>query len=151
MFLLHLLLKILTKSSVLTILSREEGYGIVIHEALLYGLNIISYDLKILRNLFSNFKQVYFIKKFNILNYAKIKDGSHERFKISLKYHNSSPVLTEISVISKPGRKVYCNSKDIPLVKNGLGMVLISTSQGVVTDYVARTKNLGGEILLKIF
>jgi glycosyltransferase involved in cell wall biosynthesis len=63
--------KILTKSSVLTILSREEGYGIVMHEALLYGLNIICYDLKILRNLFSNFKQVYFIKKFNILNYAK--------------------------------------------------------------------------------
>ena len=86
-----------------------------------------------------------------ILNYAKIKDGSHERFKISLKYQNSSPVITEISVISKPGRKVYCNSKEIPLVKNGLGMVLISTSQGVVSDHVARTKNLGGEILLKIF
>jgi small subunit ribosomal protein S8 len=77
-----------------------------------------------------------------ILNYAKVKDGSHERFKISLKYHNSSPVLTEISVISKPGRKVYCNSKDIPLVKNGLGMVLISTSQGVVTDYVARVQGI---------
>jgi len=86
-----------------------------------------------------------------ILNYVKIKDGVHDRFKISLKYHNSSPVLTEISVISKPGRKIYCNSKEIPLIKNGLGMVLISTSQGVVTDYIARTKNLGGEILLKIF
>jgi small subunit ribosomal protein S8 len=86
-----------------------------------------------------------------ILNYAKIKDGSHDRFKISLKYHNSTPVLTEISVISKPGRKIYCNSKDIPLVKNGLGMVLISTSHGVLPDHVARTKNLGGEILLKIF
>lgn len=86
-----------------------------------------------------------------ILNYAKIKDGAHERFKISLKYHNSSPVLTDISVISKPGRKIYCSSKEIPLVKNGLGMVLISTSQGVVSDHVARTKNLGGEILLKIF
>ena len=86
-----------------------------------------------------------------IHNYVKIKDGVHDRFKISLKYHNSSPVLTEISVISKPGRKIYCNSKEIPLVKNGLGMVLISTSQGVVTDYIARTKNLGGEILLKIF
>ena len=86
-----------------------------------------------------------------ILNYVKMKEGSHEKFKISLKYHNSNPVLTDISVISKPGRKVYCNSKDIPLVKNGLGVVLISTSQGVVTDYVARTKNLGGEILLKIF
>ena len=86
-----------------------------------------------------------------ILNYAKIKNGSHDRFNISLKYHNSSPVLNEISVVSKPGRKIYCSSKEIPLVKNGLGMVLISTSHGVVPDYVARTKNLGGEILLKIF
>jgi len=86
-----------------------------------------------------------------ILNYVKIKNGSHDCFKISLKYHNSSPVLNEISVISKPGRKIYCNSKEIPLVRNGLGMVLISTSQGVVPDYIARTKNLGGEILLKIF
>ena len=48
-----------------------------------------------------------------ILNYAKTKDGSKELFKISLKYHNSQPVLSEISVISKPGRKIYCNSKMI--------------------------------------
>ena len=65
--------------------------------------------------------------------------------------HQTVSLPTEISVVSKPGRKIYCNSKEIPLVKNGLGMVLISTSQGVVTDYIARTKNLGGEILLKIF
>jgi glycosyltransferase involved in cell wall biosynthesis len=63
--------KILIKSSVLAFLSREEGYGIVIHEALLYGLNIICYDLKILRHLYSKFKQVFFIKNFNISNYAK--------------------------------------------------------------------------------
>jgi glycosyltransferase involved in cell wall biosynthesis len=62
---------ILTKSSILAFPSREEGYGIVIHEALLYGLYIICYDLEILKHLFSKFKQVFFIKKFNILNYAK--------------------------------------------------------------------------------
>lgn len=86
-----------------------------------------------------------------ILNYAKIKKGSHDYFSIALKYHNSNPVLSEISVISKPGRKIYCNAKNIPLVKNGLGMLLLSTSQGVIPDHIARTKNLGGEILLKIF
>ncbi|MBM3590208.1 MAG: 30S ribosomal protein S8 [Alphaproteobacteria bacterium] len=86
-----------------------------------------------------------------ILNYAKIKKGSHDFFSISLKYYNQQPVLTDISVVSKPGRKIYCNSKKIPLVKNGLGMLLLSTSQGVIADHIARTKNLGGEILLKIF
>ena len=86
-----------------------------------------------------------------ILNYAKIKKGSHDFFTISLKYYNQQPVLTDISVVSKPGIKIYCNSKKIPLVKNGLGMLLLSTSQGVIADHIARAKNLGGEILLKIF
>jgi small subunit ribosomal protein S8 len=86
-----------------------------------------------------------------ILNFSKIKNGSHEIFNIVLKYHNSSSVINEISVISKPGRKIYCPSNEIPLVKNGLGMVLLSTSHGIIPDYEARTKNLGGEVLLKIF
>lgn len=86
-----------------------------------------------------------------ILNFAKVSKEPHEIFNIILKYHNSNPVINEINVVSKPGRKIYCSSKNIPLIKNGLGMVLISTSQGVITDYEARTKNLGGEILLKIF
>ena len=86
-----------------------------------------------------------------ILNYVKVKKGQHDYFSINLKYHNYQPVLSEITVVSKPGRKVYCNSKNIPLVKNGLGMILLSTSEGVIPDHVARTKNLGGEILLKIF
>ena len=86
-----------------------------------------------------------------ILNFAKIANNPHEIFNIILKYHNSNPVINEITVVSKPGRKIYCSSKNIPLIKNGLGMVLISTSQGIITDYEARIKNLGGEILLKIF
>ncbi len=86
-----------------------------------------------------------------ILNYSKIKKDSKDYLNIALKYHNSQPVVSYISVVSKPGRRVYCNSKQIPLVKNGLGMSLLSTSQGVISDHDARTKNLGGEILLKIF
>jgi small subunit ribosomal protein S8 len=86
-----------------------------------------------------------------ILNYSRIKEGNVERFDIHLKYHYSAPVVSEISVVSKPGKRVYRPADKIPLVKNGLGMVVISTSQGVIADHDARTKKLGGEILLKIF
>jgi len=87
-----------------------------------------------------------------ILNYSKMKEeGQPERFDIHLKYHYSNPVVTEITVVSKPGRRIYCGSEEIPTIKNGLGMVIISTSKGVVSDHEARTQKLGGEVLLKIF
>lgn len=86
-----------------------------------------------------------------ILNYSKIKEGNIERFDIHLKYHYSNPVVSEIEVISKPGRRIYRPADKIPLVKNGLGMVVISTSQGVIADHEARVKKIGGEVLFKIF
>lgn len=87
-----------------------------------------------------------------ILNYSKVQEkGAAVKFDIHLKYHYSNPVVSEISVVSKPGRRVYCASEDIPSVKNGLGLVIISTSKGVISDHEARNKKLGGEILLKIF
>ncbi|GDX36581.1 30S ribosomal protein S8 [Alphaproteobacteria bacterium] len=87
-----------------------------------------------------------------ILSYSKNNSSERVKFDIHLKYagHNA-PVLNEIEVVSKPGKRIYCNADKIPLVKNGLGMVLLSTSVGVIPDYEARAKNLGGEILLKIF
>ena len=86
-----------------------------------------------------------------ILNYSKVNDGNFDRFDIHLKYHHSNPVVSEIQVISKPGRRIYCRADKIPLIKNGLGMVVISTSQGVISDHQARAKKLGGEVLFKIF
>ena len=87
-----------------------------------------------------------------ILNYSKVKEkDAAERFDIHLKYHYSAPVVSEIEVVSKPGRRIYCRADNIPLVKNGLGMVIISTSKGVIADHDARSQKLGGEILLKIF
>ncbi|OFW81105.1 MAG: 30S ribosomal protein S8 [Alphaproteobacteria bacterium RIFCSPLOWO2_01_FULL_40_26] len=86
-----------------------------------------------------------------ILNYSKLTEDGKERFDIHLKYHYSAPVVSEIEVVSKPGRRVYCHSDQIPLVKNGLGLVVLSTSGGVIADHEARSKKLGGEILLKIF
>ena len=87
-----------------------------------------------------------------IAGYAKTKlDNGLEELEISLKYFNQKPVIEKIEVISKPGRRVYKGCSDIPVVNNGLGVVLVSTSKGVLTDHQAREQNLGGEILLKIF
>lgn len=87
-----------------------------------------------------------------ILNYVKNKDSEgFDRFDIHLKYHNSSSAVSEIEVVSKPGRRVYCSSSKIPIVKNGLGVTVVSTSQGVLPDHEARSKKLGGEVLFKIF
>ena len=84
-----------------------------------------------------------------ILGYSK-KPGDRN-FDIHLKYHSSQPVVSDIAVISKPGKRVYSKVDDIPLVKNGLGVVLISTSKGIVPDSFARTNGVGGELLLKVF
>jgi len=84
-----------------------------------------------------------------IASYSKSVED--KKFNINLKYHLSKPVISEIEVISKPGKRIYANVKDIPLIRNGLGVIIISTSQGVVADSVARTNNVGGELLLKVF
>jgi small subunit ribosomal protein S8 len=87
-----------------------------------------------------------------ILNYSRLEEkNKSKKFNIHLKYHLSSPVVSEIEVVSKPGRRIYCKAGEIPIVKNGLGMVIISTSNGVVSDNSARSLKVGGEILLKIF
>ncbi len=87
-----------------------------------------------------------------ILNYSRIKEEcGAEKFDIHLKYHYSAPVVGDIEVVSKPGKRVYTTVDKIPVVKNGLGMVILSTSQGILPDYEARERKLGGEVLLRIF
>lgn len=70
---------------------------------------------------------------------------------IELKYAEGSPVLREISRVSKPGRRVYVGSKSIPQVANGLGISILSTPKGVMADHQAREQNVGGEVLCQIF
>ena len=86
-----------------------------------------------------------------VSNFVKVKEQNIDYFLINLKYHNSSPAITNIEVVSKPGRRHYCQVDNIPLVKNGLGVIIISTSKGVLADHNARMQKLGGEILVKIF
>ncbi len=87
-----------------------------------------------------------------ISGYSKVKrDNKFETLEISLKYFNQKPVIDSIEAVSKPGRRIYKSCNEIPVVNNGLGVVLVSTSKGIITDHQAREGNLGGEILLKIF
>ena len=77
-------------------------------------------------------------------------DG-HSAIEISLKYFDGVPVIKELKRISKPGRRVYLGVKDIPQVRQGLGVSIVSTPQGVISDASARAKNVGGEVICTVF
>ena len=70
---------------------------------------------------------------------------------VDLKYNNGLPVIKEISRVSKPGRRIYTRAESIPKIKNGLGIVIVSTSLGIMSDNDARSKNIGGEIICRVF
>jgi len=72
-------------------------------------------------------------------------------FEIELKYFDGEPVIREISRVSKPGRRVYAAVQAMPRVANGLGITIVSTPKGVMSDHVAREQNVGGEVLCKVF
>ena len=79
------------------------------------------------------------------------KEDSKEDIRIFLRYHNESPAITTIEKISKPGKRVYVASDDIPRVLNGLGISVISSSKGVISNKVARELKVGGELLCNIW
>ena len=70
---------------------------------------------------------------------------------VDLKYSNGLPVIREIKRVSKPGKRIYVRATSIPKIQNGLGLAIISTSIGIMTDNDARSKNVGGEIICKVF
>ncbi|MEO9573326.1 MAG: 30S ribosomal protein S8 [Tateyamaria sp.] len=78
------------------------------------------------------------------------EDG-HPAIEISLKYYEGEPVIRELKRVSKPGRRVYMGVNDIPSVRQGLGVSIVSTSKGVMSDANARSQNVGGEVLCTIF
>ena len=87
-----------------------------------------------------------------IRGYTRVEreDGKVD-FEVELKYFDGAPVIQEISRVSKPGRRVYSAVKDMPLVNNGLGISIISTPKGVMSDANARAANVGGEVLCTVF
>jgi small subunit ribosomal protein S8 len=83
-------------------------------------------------------------------SWAELRKGLQE-LTIELKYSNGTPVIREISRVSKPGRRVYSRIKDLPREYNGLGVSILSTPRGVLSDAEAREANVGGEVLCRIF
>ena len=87
-----------------------------------------------------------------IRNYSSVdvRPGIKE-LKIELKYHDGMPVISEIQRVSRPGRRVYYGIRDLPRVYNGLGIAILSTPRGVLSDNEARTAKVGGEVLCHVF
>ena len=87
-----------------------------------------------------------------ILNYTLDQvDEKKTKFSIDLKYNSGSPVINNIERISKPGRRFYSSAESIPRIQNGLGIAIVSTSKGVMTDSEARKAKIGGEIICRVF
>ncbi|MBU9697153.1 30S ribosomal protein S8 [Rhodobacteraceae bacterium HSP-20] len=81
----------------------------------------------------------------------KTTENGQGELVISLKYFEGTPVIRELKRVSKPGRRVYMGVKDIPSVRNGLGVSIVSTPKGVMSDAAARSANVGGEVLCTVF
>jgi small subunit ribosomal protein S8 len=78
-------------------------------------------------------------------------ENGRSEFEIELKYYDGEPVIREIERVSRPGRRVYASVKNIPRVANGLGVSIMSTPKGVMSDAEARDQNVGGEVLCRVF
>ena len=85
-----------------------------------------------------------------IIDY-KINEEKKPSIEINLKYNSVNPVINTIERISKPGRRIFSSASSLPKINNGLGIAIVSTPQGVMTDVDARKKKLGGEIICKVF
>ncbi len=79
------------------------------------------------------------------------KDNNKNNLIVDLKYYEGSPVIKEIKRISKPGRRIYSRATSIPKIQNGLGLAIISTPKGVMSDNDARKNNIGGEVICRVF
>ena len=93
------------------------------------------------------------LKEEGYISDYKVSDNENKNkiLLVDLKYHNGVPVIKEISRISKPGRRIYTKAESIPKIQNGLGIAIVSTSMGIMSDNNARLKNIGGEIICKVF
>jgi small subunit ribosomal protein S8 len=86
-----------------------------------------------------------------IRGFAEDETGKHRQLRIELKYFEGEPAIKHVARVSKPGRRVYSGSKDLPIVRNGLGITIVSTPKGVLSDAEARSANVGGEVLAEVF
>ena len=99
------------------------------------------------KNILKILKEEGYIKDY----YIEKSENNKINLKINLKYYEGDPVIKEIKRISKPGRRVYSRATSIPKVMNGLGLAILSTPKGVMSDAEARKNNVGGEIICRVF
>jgi len=102
---------------------------------------------KLRANVLEVLKREGYIRDFS---WAEVRNGISE-LTIELKYHDGSPVIREIKRVSTPGRRVYSKIRDLPRIYNGLGISILSTPRGVLSDAEAREQNVGGEVLCRVF
>ena len=86
-----------------------------------------------------------------IINYNIENENGIDKLLIDLKYNSGNPVINSIQRVSKPGRRIFSSAESLPKVSNGLGIAIISTPKGVMTDQDARKNQVGGEIICKVF
>ncbi|MFN3619530.1 30S ribosomal protein S8 [Sphingorhabdus sp.] len=86
-----------------------------------------------------------------IRGYSEEAIGAHKGIRIELKYFEGAPAIQHVARVSKPGRRVYSGSQELPVIRNGLGITIVSTPKGVLSDAEARAQNVGGEILAEVF
>ncbi|MBP6819901.1 30S ribosomal protein S8 [Ferrovibrio sp. MS7] len=86
-----------------------------------------------------------------IRGYELLEDGNKRNLRIELKYFEGEPVIKAINRVSKPGRRVYSGISELPKVRGGLGISILSTPRGVMSDIEARSANVGGEVLCRVF
>ena len=88
----------------------------------------------------------HFVHDFKVLD-----DGLQGVLRVYLKYHEDQPVIRDLKRVSRPGRRRYSKAAELPRVRNGMGIAIVSTSQGVMSDRDARAKNVGGEVLALVW
>lgn len=86
-----------------------------------------------------------------IRDFRDIENDGHKEIEIELKYFEGAPAIHQIQRVSKPGRRVYSSVTDLPSVRNGLGISVVSTPKGVMSDAAARAANVGGEVLFQVY
>ena len=86
-----------------------------------------------------------------IRGFTEDATGQHPQLRIELKYFEGQPAIKHVARVSKPGRRVYSGSKELPVIRNGLGITIVSTPKGVLSDAEARAANVGGEVLAEVF
>lgn len=103
-------------------------------------------DSKLRQNVLNVLKSEGYIR-----DYSMVETNGHSEIEIELKYYDGEPVIREIVRVSRPGRRVYSSVSTIPRVANGLGVSILSTPKGVLSDADAREQNVGGEVLCRVF